>query len=57
MSFEQIKNKSQLYPITNQDFFRYLQLRQFFTEEVRSVDPTAQGEDVIQVFVQAYKSG
>ena len=50
MSFEQIKNKCQSHSITNQDFFRYLQLRQYFTEEVWSSEPTAPGGEVLQVY-------
>lgn len=51
MSFQDLKAN---YDLENKDFFRYLQLRDYFTKEIRS-DPDETSNNAIGVIVDAYK--
>lgn len=42
------------YNLEKHDFFRYLQLRQYFLKEIRKNEATTEPNDIIQLMVQVY---
>lgn len=49
-SFEDLR---QSYELDKEDFYRYLQFRHFFLEEIRSPD-SVEPSTIIQIFIDAY---
>lgn len=49
-------NVCQMYGLGSQDFFRYLQFRDYFSKKIKSCNP-AEPPALIQVFMDAYTSG
>lgn len=53
-SFQALKDT---YDLENLDFFRYLQMRQYFLREIQDHDPNTNPSQLIQLFVRAYTKG
>ena len=52
MSFQDLKDKFELY---NQDFFRYLQIRDFLNKKLKQLQLYTRNEEIIDIFKNAYK--
>lgn len=51
---DSFQHLSQLFNLERQDFYRYLQVRNFFTKEIRGLNPENFSK-IIQIFIDAYK--